>query len=384
MEKKCFAYVGSWSKDGQGGIGIYQYNPQSGGLKLLNIVEENISAGFTLLDEKRNVLYVADERKESPEYGAASGGRILAYRIDPETGALVEISRQSSLGVLPASLSWDGAGDGILICNHSSDTCIYQVTVSESGEIGRKRVYNDTPVAHYPILADGSIGAPDAVLVTPNQESAYSCLHAVSLAPDGHTLLVCERNQDILYRLAWDAQARELKITDTLELRHGNGTKDGDCPRYIAWHPTLPLVYVNSEYHPLIFVIRYTGAHMELVGRYEVTPPGKEKEIFSQSDLCVSADGRYLYNLYRGINMVGVHRLDEKTGAPEMIQSVQLEGEGPRGCCLAPDGSFLLVANLVSGDVTSLPVRTDGTLDPRAFRATGQTLPGNVRIYGAG
>ncbi|MCC8102963.1 MAG: lactonase family protein [Clostridiales bacterium] len=380
---KSFAYAGAWSKTGEGGIGIYQYSVDTGELELLKVVRKDISAGFTLLDEKKNVLYVADEREESPEYGTNAGGCVFAMKIDPKTGDLEEMNHYSSLGILPACLSFDGAGKGILICNHSSAASVYQIRTSESGAIYREQIYNDTPVVHYPILEDGSLGEPDAVLVTPNREGLYSCLHSISLAPDGRTMILCERNQDIVYMLHYDATGKKVVIDDALQLqRAGEGmAKDGDCPRYIAFHPTLPIVYVNSEYHPLLFRISYAEGRLELTGRYDVTPAAANGRKFSQSDLCISADGKYLYNLYRQINMVCVHSLDEKTGEPSMIQEVQLEGEGPRSCLLSPDGRYLLVANLDSGDVTSLAVREDGTLDPCGRRTMGQKRPGNIRVY---
>jgi hypothetical protein len=56
--KNTFAYVGNWSKTPTGcGFGICRYNTKTGELELMKSVVDEIIAGATCLDFKRNIHY---------------------------------------------------------------------------------------------------------------------------------------------------------------------------------------------------------------------------------------------------------------------------------------------------------------------------------------
>ncbi|MCD8067736.1 MAG: lactonase family protein [Lachnospiraceae bacterium] len=381
MSGKTYAYVGNWSTKGDGGIGIYEYDPSTGETKYIKTVREDIVAGLIIADRKRGVIYSIDERSDNPDMPAKSGGgRVFSLRVDPETGYLEEVSRQSSFGSMPAYITDDGTGNGLLLCNHSGNAYITRIVKEESGRYSLESIFSDTTIVHYPINDDGGLGSPDDIYITPTEGEFYSCLHSVNLAPDGHSLVVCERNQDKVYLMHFDADSKKLILDGAVQFERGKGIKDGHCPRYSAFHPTKPFVYINSEYLLWLTVMSY-GAGLETVKILDVTPPSAGGRSLSQSDLTVSADGRFLYTMYRGINMVCVYAIDQETGIPEFVQEIALSGKGPRGCKLSPDGRFLLVANLDSKDVTTLAVADDGTLTETAYMTFGQEHPGNVTFY---
>ncbi|MGM9522467.1 MAG: lactonase family protein [Oscillospiraceae bacterium] len=381
MAVKTYVYVGNWNTRGEGGIGIYDYDPSTGEAKYIKTVREDIVAGLIVADKKRGVIYSIDERSDNPDMpGKGGGGRVFSLRVDPETGNLEEISRQSAFGSMPAYITDDGTGNGLLLCNHSGNENITRIVKDENGHYRLERIFNDTAIMHYPINDDGSLGEPDDAYITPADGEIYSCLHSVNLAPDGRSLVVCERNQDKAYLMHFDADSKKLVLDDTEQFERGKGIKDGHCPRYSAFHPTKPFVYINSEYLPRLTVLRY-GAELETIEIVDVTPPSAGDRKFSQSDLCVSADGRFLYTMYRGVNMVCVYAIDQDTGIPEFVQEIALSGEGPRGFKFSPDGRFLLVANLDSKDVTTLAVADDGRLTETEYRTFGQEHPGNVTFY---
>ena len=382
MEEKHFVYAGTWTIKDQGGIGIYRFFPESGRLEYCKTVREDIVAGFMILDREKQILYAADERTNNPDFGrdAGGGGRVFALKIDPETGEIEEINHQSAYGPMTACIAGDGTGKGLVACNHSAAESVTKIEREESGRYRLSRVYSDTTIVHYPISDNGEIGEPDDIYVTEPEEGLYSCLHSVMLAPDGHTLIVCERNQDKVYRMHVSKADGRLVTDEMLRLRKGGTAKTGSCPRYSAFHPVLPLVYVNSEYMPEIAVLRYDGK-LELTAYCDVSLPGAGDHASSQSDFCISGDGRFLYALYRGIDAVGVFRIDMGTGLLELAQEFNLPGNGPRGCRLSPDGRFLLVAELDSGDIVTLKVEEDGRLSTSGFCASGQKNPGNIIFF---
>ena len=389
QKKRIWLYAGTWTTSGEGGIGIYRYAEETGETKYIKTVREDVVAGLTVADREKGILYTLDERANNPDIGekAGGGGRVFAFRIDPETGDLTEINHQSSLGVMPAYLSWDsgkpekGGSRGLITCNHSSGESVTKVVRDMTGRISLERQFSDTTVVHYPLRPDGSIGEPDDVVVTPPERGIYSCLHSANLAPDGRSIILCDRNLDRVHLLHWEKEQKKLVMDATVLLPQGMSMKTGATPRYSAFHPFLPLVYVNCEYSPYIYILRYGGnGFLEMAGRADIAPPGKEAGSYSPSDLCLSPDGRFLYMLYRWTDQVGIFSVDPENGSLAPAGWLALSGKEPRGMCFSPDGRFLLVAAMKSGDITTLKVREDGTLEELG-RTSGQYRPGNINFY---
>lgn len=97
-----------------------------------------------------------------------------------------------------------------------------------------------------------------------------------------------------------------------------------------------------------------------------------------QSDIRIHPSGKYLYNLIRGINAVSVFAINEETGDLDKVQTVTLDGTGPRGCAISPDGRFMLIAALTSNEVLVWAIGEDGKLSPSSCRKISQPNPGTV------
>ena len=168
--------------------------------------------------------------------------------------------------------------------------------------------------------------------------------------------------------------------------------KTGATPRYTAFHPDLPLVYVNCEYSPHIYILKYGtypkgpqepaegNGFLEMAGRADIAPPGAEEGSYSPSDLCLSPDGKFLYMLYRWTDQIGIFAVSAENGALTPVEWLKLSGQEPRGMKFSPDGRFLIVATMKSGDLTTLRRNDDGTLEELG-RTPGQYRPGNVTFY---
>ena len=84
--------------------------------------------------------------------------------------------------------------------------------------------------------------------------------------------------------------------------------------------------------------------------------------------------------LIRGINAVSVFEIEEETGEIEKIQTVTLDGTGPRGCAISPDGRFMPIAALTSKEVLVWAIGEDGKLSPTGKKIS-QPSPGNVTFF---
>ncbi len=140
----------------------------------------------------------------------------------------------------------------------------------------------------------------------------------------------------------------------------------GSAPRYSAFHPQLPYLFVNKENKPLISAFRYDEeGKLEHIWTVDALPPQiTPSEGFLQSDICLGKSGQYLYSLLRVVNVISVFKIDGKTGKLTLVQAFENACAGGRGCAVSPDGRFLIVAALEGHEVAAYPIGEDGRLSP--------------------
>jgi 6-phosphogluconolactonase (cycloisomerase 2 family) len=139
-----------------------------------------------------------------------------------------------------------------------------------------------------------------------------------------------------------------------------------------VFHPTEPYFYHNNEGTMDVCAYRYEeSGRLEEIGAFGAILPENAgaKGIQEQQGLCIDCGGDYIYDVARGPEMVAVFRVIRETGALELIQNIKLDAIWPRGCALSPDGRFLLVTGLKSGNIVVLAVGKDGKLTNTGYTA---------------
>ena len=383
MNHKIYAYVGNWSFEARPakgkGISIFDYDPESGVLTLRRTLMPEVAAGQLLLDSARGMLYVVNECGERRgEIGG--GGYVLSFRIDPETGELSFVNERDSLLAEPSYLAMDASKRYLLTCNCADPFHVTKIVKREDGSFTNQVLMDDAALVMFELEEDGGIGAVRDVYLT---EGGYgkngdwqvnvdpvtghiqlveviSRLHAVVSSPSGKLFIACDKGMDRIYSFA----VENGKLVKKDEFRAEYRT----FPRYAAFHPSLPIVYCNNEFAPTLNVLRYSEPdgklerlkYMDLTFRDHGLVDGKP---VGAQDILVSPDGKTLYVSLVGINEIAVLSLDE-AGLPTLVQSVPCGGVLPRGLRLSPDGRYLFSGNMVSGDISVLPVESDGRLGP--------------------
>ena len=377
MQRYC--YVGNRARMGISeaplGITVCRYDEDTGRLTPLDTVAPELNAGSLFLD--RQVLYSTDDRPTPPGRRAGQGGRIFAFTIDAGTGRLRELGCWSSYAPMANyAVSFD---DYVVLANHGTNGHITTAERDGDGAFHLRLIPDESSLVLYPRHADGSLGAPLDIWkavgsgpIAHIQDGPH--LHSVVLSPSGKLLAVCDKGADRVY--LFRVENNRLQIVASC------ASDPGFAPRYSAFHPTKPFLFVNHEFQPYIDTFHYgeDGA-LTQAGRTAVLPEGiKAPDTHGQTDILVSTDGRTLYTLFRQINMILVFRIDGHSGALARIQALRSEGKNLRSCAIAPDGRFLLVAAADSGEVLSYPIDAHGTLGPSAARLE-QVGPANLIFY---
>ena len=344
-------YVGTYTEGGRsegGGIFLVRMVRRSGELLRVGSVNAGPNPSFLAIHATGGgrMLYAVNELEQ---YNGRPTGAVSAFAIEPATGALTRLNEQPSEGGAPCFVSVDGRGRVALVANYAGGS-----------------------VAMLPIQANGALG-PAAQVVRhtgtgPNAERQE--------APHAHCILPDSSNR---YALAADLGADRVFVyrldLDGKSLRHTEGgdavMRPGAGPRHIAFHPTLPLVFVANELDSTVATLRFDAERgtLSVIATRSTLPDGWTGTNYP-ADIHVAASGRTVYVSNRGHNSIAVFSLAASTGALALDQVVSTEGDWPRNFSLHPSGKWLLVANQRSNSIVVFG------LDP----GTGRLTPTRQRI----
>ena len=336
-------YVGTYTESTKSeGLYLVRMDRRSGELLQVDAVNAGANPSFLSIHPNGRVLYAVNELEQT--------GAVSAFAIETGTGALTRLNEQPSGGGAPCFVSVDKSGRVLLVANYAGGS-----------------------VALLPIQPDGAL-APAAQVVQhqgkgPNAERQEGP-HAHCILPDSCNRFVLEADLGVdrvfVYRVNFDdGTLHHIERGDAV-MRPGAG------PRHIAFHPTLPLVFVANELDSTVATLRFDAEHGALSpqGTLSTVPAGWSGTNYP-ADIHVAANGRTLYVSNRGHNSIAVFSVAETTGALALEQLVSTEGDWPRNFSLDPTERWLLVANQRSDSVIVFArEQKNGRLTPTRQRLT--------------
>ncbi|MET7905007.1 lactonase family protein [Streptomyces sp. NPDC005336] len=309
------AYIGSFTSEGGAGITVADVDARTGALRVRHSTDAVANPSYLTLAPGGDILYAVSETDD----GAAAAFRVA----DPDSPPVLLGEPVPVHGADPTHLALvDGQ---LLTANYGSGS-----------------------VTALPVLDDGRLGEPTAVLRhegsgphPERQEGPHA--HAVAPDPSGSWVLAVDLGADAVwvYEPAGPRPHREVR------LRAGTG------PRHLAFHPRGDRAYVINELDPTLTVCRWDAASgaLEPLGETPVLPRGTDVETFP-SEVVVSADGRFVWTANRGHDSIATLALDTPGDRMELVTTTPCGGHWPRDLTLGPSGRRLYASNERSGDVT--------------------------------
>ena len=295
-----FVYVGSYTKNPPGGgsnnpvgLSVFRFDPATGALSPVQQVQ-SANPSFAALDPTRRFLYVINE---IDDYEGQKSGSAEAYAIDPSTGMIKLLNRQSLNSPIPAHLAVDPTGHHLVVANY----------------IGGDFVV-------LPIEADGRLGPVSGDIKDtgsgPNekrQEAPHP--HSVVFDPAGHFIAAADLGID---------KVQVFRLTDGgLAPVSEAPVAPGAGPRHIAFDVGGKRFYVVNELNATVTAFAYDAATGQ-IGRELQTvstePPGYSGP-HSTAEIAVHPSGKFLYASNRGHNSIVGYRIDPSTGLLSVIGS---------------------------------------------------------------
>ena len=321
-------YVGTYTEGaGHDGIYLIRMDRRSGKLRLVGSVDAGANPSFLAIHPNGRTLYAVNEVEK---YNGRASGAVSAFAIASDTGTLTRRNEQPSEGGAPCFVSVDRSGRVVLVANYVGGN-----------------------VALLPIQADGSLASATHVVQHtgsgPNAERQDAPhAHCIVADPSNRFALSADLGADrvFVYRLDLEGKSlRHIEAGDAV-MRPGAG------PRHIAFHPTLPLVFVANELDSTVATLRF-DAERGTLSPLDVrsTVPAGWTGTNYPAGIHIARSGRTLYVSNRGHNSLAVFSVAESTGALALEQVVSTDGDWPRNFTLDPTGRWLLVANQRSDSV---------------------------------
>jgi len=336
--KTLFAYVGGYTtpeRHGRGnGINVYRVNRTTGGFTHVQTLKGLENPSFLSIDRSQRFLYsVHGDRSEA-----------TAYAIDPRTGHLGVLNRQSTGGYNVIHLALDSSGRFLFVTNYGTDS-----------------------IAVLPVAKDGTLG-PYSTLTTvtgtpgPHRREQNNVRpHHNPLDREGrHFFLPCKGGDTVIaYRL--DKKRGIAVEAGRVASRPGAG------PRHIDFHPRRALAYVINELDSTITTYAKAGAKLTPIQTIPSTP-SDFTGYSTGAEIAVDRAGRNVYVTNRGHDSIGVFAIDPTKGTLSPRQWVPTMGTVPRFFAFDPSERFLYVANQGSHTILGYRKGSDGKLSPTPIK----------------
>jgi 6-phosphogluconolactonase len=340
-DQETLVYVGT--NTGPKSKGIYLYRLQAKNdvvsqnilLVPMGLAAETPSPTFLALDEKRRLLFAANE---VDTYQGRAVGAVSSFSIDAKSGKLTQLSQQSSMGPGPCQLVLDKSGKYLLVANYAGGS-----------------------VAVLPVSGDGKIGPATCSIqhkgkgADPKRQAGPHA-HCVTLDPSNKIAFVCDLGLDKVIAYRFDAEHGTLTADEALTI----STKPGAGPRHLVFRPDGKYAYVVNEINSTVTGYAYDATSGKLTElQTESTLPAYFDGPNTAAEIAVHPSGKWLYVSNRGNETVVLFDIDRDTGKITYTEEQNTGGKKPRHFSLQPNAKHMVIAN--QGSDNLLVTRVDDT-----------------------
>ena len=330
-------FVGTQGDAAGQGIFAGRLDEATGAVTLLGLTAEVARPTWLLADPVRPVLHAVSELGNAGD----RDGELFSFAVDPDRGALQQLTRLGAAGGGPTHLALDPSDATMFVANYGGGQA---VSVS--------------------IRADGAMEAVQSVQAGhgsgPHRRQQGPHAHGVTLDPSGRFLLVPDMGADRIFVYRFDPATRALSPADTasVELPSGSG------PRLLLFGPSGTMAYLLTELSAEIYVFTWDAekGRLRQTALASLDPADVEGQR-SAAAFALSSSGRTLYASNRRTDMIHVFAVDLQDGRLTEAQRIAAGGAKPWACEFAPSGKWLLVTNQGSDTIAVFKVdMTSGRL----------------------
>jgi 6-phosphogluconolactonase len=331
----ALVYISSYTNKGPVGISVFSFNEEDGTMELIDRIDGIENPSFLAIDQKNRYFYAVSEVMQ---VDGKKSGKVIAYKIDPQTGKLSYLNEQLTGGSAPCHLSINRKGDQLFAVNYAGGN-ICAFPIDENGAIGE--------------LAD-SVRHEGSSIREDRQEGPHP--HSIMLDPTDQFAFVPDLGIDKIMIYQLDDPHRKLSFYNEEKTQPGAG------PRHFVFHPTRSYAYLVNELDCTITVYAYNeGGSLTALQTVPTLSQGLLKGN-TCADIHIAPSGRFLYVSNRGHDSISIFKINEETGELAYLDHSSTRGKTPRNFALSPDGSFLIAANQDTDTVVTFKIDQESGL----------------------
>lgn len=321
-EKKCVAYVSTYTMGDKHGIKIYDVDMEKGRFSEKGEVEITNSSYVTISHNRKYLYAITDFGVES-------------FKILPD-GGLESINRASTNGMRGCYLSTD-YDDKFLFCAGYHDGKITVLRLdTKTGAVG---AITDE-VFHKGL---GSIA----------ERSFRPHISCVKMTRDNKYLCAADLGIDYVNVYRVDHERGTLRQVDIIRCDLES------APRHLKFSEDGRFLYIISEMKNCIDVYEYHEENnMPFFDLIQTVPTSDKYDVkgVAASALNISVDGRYILASTAGENSVTLFEINPKCGELKRLFCLPISGEYPKDAALFPDNKHLVSLNHESNTMTFFTV----------------------------
>jgi len=335
----------------------YRLNPVNGQLTLLTVNADDtttMNPAFSRIHPTMNVVYACTESVEE-------NGDVVTWKVDPESGSLSRVASADAQGTSTCYITIDQARRNALVVNYWNATIVVLAMDPVTGVIGGpKSVFDPNEGRKMAVSSSAHVNHSknDASAQRERQLDPHS--HSVILDPFlGKIAFVPDLGMDLIRQLIFNPETGGITAAGTM--KSGTPGKVALGPRYIEFHPTLPIAYVINELSSEVAVFKFDVAAaqrmldsgveeptLHLVEMISTLPLAFPGSLNTCGRIAVHASGRFVLVSNRGHDSITVFEvaLDGANAGHLSVKSIQhTRGATPRHFQFDSSGQWLIAAN---------------------------------------
>lgn len=337
-----------------------------GQMVLLSVAEEPcMNPAFSRFHPRKNIMYTCTE-------SVIESGNIDTWSVCPKTGKLSKIGSYSAGGTSTCYIFLDKTCENMLVVNYWNATIGVFGLDDNTGKVTSLRSLYD-PNEGKPMKArsDKHVNHSENDTSAQQERQADPHSHAVILDPFfGRIAYVPDLGMDLIRQFYYDPKAGELKAAGTIH--SGPTGRKALGPRYIEFHPTLPICYVVNELASDVSVFQFNRDAAEalieggpdrasealptltLLQSIRTVPDAFPMELNTCGRLAVHSLGSFVVVSNRGHDSITVFRVHQDrpyTGLLSVASTQHTRGATPRHFQFDGSGQWLITANQDSDSI---------------------------------
>jgi 6-phosphogluconolactonase len=323
--------VGTQTTGASKGIYAYSFDSVTGELTKVALAAATPSPTFLVTAPDRRTIFAVNELED---FGGEKSGAVSSFSLDPATGALTQLSQQTTKGASPCHVAVDHTGSSVFVANYNGGSAAsYNLT-------GHDHLHG--PVSFFQYTGHGP--NPD------RQQSSHA--HRVTVSPDNRYLLVNDLGLDLIHIYTLDAATAKLTPAETPAWQ----APAGSGPRALLFHPNGKYAYCVTELTSQVIVLKWDADAGTLETKQVFQLPLQPTSgPITGCDIVLSKDSRFAYVANRGDDFIATFAVSADGSRLTFQRRSACGGKTPRHLALDPAGRFLLVANQGSDNIAVFP-----------------------------